>query len=87
LARDGDQLEAHYRHLLDTLGKQGGLLGVVFRRAQNKIQDPAKLRRLIDGQDLGDLVLQHYDQFDPRYKGLIRLKRAYVPVLLEEPGG
>jgi type I restriction enzyme M protein len=47
LARDGDELEAHYRHVLDTLGKQGGMLGVVFRKAQNKIQDSAKLRRLI----------------------------------------
>ncbi len=26
--------------------KQPGMLGVIFRKAQNKIQDPAKLRRL-----------------------------------------
>jgi type I restriction enzyme M protein len=47
LARDGDELEIHYRHLLETLGKEKGMLGVIFRKAQNKIQDPAKLRRLI----------------------------------------
>src|SRR2546422_620200 len=47
LKRDGDELEIHYRHLLETLGKEKGLLGVIFRKAQNKIQDPAKLRRLI----------------------------------------
>ena len=47
LARDGDELEAHYRHVLESLGKQKGMLGVIFRKAQNKIQDPAKLRRLI----------------------------------------
>ncbi len=47
LARDGDELETHYRHVLETLGKQKGMLGVIFRKAQNKIQDPAKLRRLI----------------------------------------
>lgn len=47
LRRDGDELEAHYRHLLETLGKQSGMLGIIFRKAQNKIQDPAKLRRLI----------------------------------------
>ena len=40
-------LEAHYRHTLEELGKQPGMLGVIFRKAQNKIQDPAKLRRLI----------------------------------------
>ena len=28
-------------------GRQPGTLGVIFRKAQNKIQDPAKLRRLI----------------------------------------
>jgi type I restriction enzyme M protein len=47
LAKDGDELETHYRHLLETLGKRTGMLGVIFRKAQNKIQDPAKLRRLI----------------------------------------
>jgi len=47
LAKDGDDLEIHYRHVLETLGKQKGMLGVIFRKAQNKIQDPAKLRRLI----------------------------------------
>jgi type I restriction enzyme M protein len=47
LARDGDALEAHYRHTLETLGKEPGMLGTIFRKAQNKIQDPAKLRRLI----------------------------------------
>ena len=44
----GDALEVHYRHVLESLGKASGLLGVIFRKAQNKIQDPAKLRRLID---------------------------------------
>ena len=33
--------------MLETLGKRPGLLGLIFRKAQNKIQDPAKLRRLI----------------------------------------
>jgi type I restriction enzyme M protein len=47
LARDGDDLETHYRHSLSELGKRKGMLGVIFRKAQNKIQDPAKLRRLI----------------------------------------
>ncbi|HEY5915027.1 MAG TPA: hypothetical protein VJA21_30915 [Verrucomicrobiae bacterium] len=33
--------------MLESPGKQKGMLGVIFRKAQNKIQDPAKLRRLI----------------------------------------
>src|SRR3954470_2926615 len=47
LSKDGDALEVHYRHVLEELGRQPGMLGVIFRKAQNKIQDPAKLRRLI----------------------------------------
>ena len=46
LAKDGDELEVHYRHTLEELGKCSGMLGIIFRKAQNKIQDPAKLRRL-----------------------------------------
>jgi type I restriction enzyme M protein len=45
--KSGDDLETQYRHTLESLGKAEGLLGVIFRKAQNKIQDPAKLERLI----------------------------------------
>ena len=45
--RDGSDLENHYRKTLVELGKSGGMLGIVFRKAQNRIQDPAKLKRLI----------------------------------------
>jgi type I restriction enzyme M protein len=44
---EGDELEVHYRHTLEELAKEEGLLGVIFRKSQNKIQDPAKLKRLI----------------------------------------
>lgn len=47
MAKDGDDLEVHYRHVLEELGKKDGLLGIIFRKALNRIQDPAKLRRLI----------------------------------------
>ena len=46
--KDGEELERHYRHILDRLGKEKGMLGVIFRKSQNKIQDPAKLKRLIE---------------------------------------
>ncbi|WP_371194080.1 N-6 DNA methylase [Glaciecola sp. SC05] len=45
---DGSDLEQEYRHTLEKLGTQKGTLGTIFRKAQNKIQDPAKLERLID---------------------------------------
>jgi len=47
VSKDGDALEAQYRKTLEHLGRQNGLLGLVFRKAQNKIADPAKLRQLV----------------------------------------
>ena len=47
LAKDGADLEVQYMKTLAELGKQEGIIGVIFRKAQNKIQDPAKLRRII----------------------------------------
>ena len=47
LDSDGEDLERTYRYILETLGRERGTLGVIFRKAQNKIQDPAKLKRLI----------------------------------------
>jgi type I restriction enzyme M protein len=44
---DGEALDVQYRHTLVELGRQPGTLGVIFRKAQNKIQDPAKLKRLV----------------------------------------
>jgi len=73
LAKDGDELEAHYRHVLETLGKQGGMLGVVFRKAQNKIQDPAKLRRLIaDLIDREQWSAMSADVKGDAYEGLLQ---------------
>jgi len=45
--KDGEELDAHYKHILIELGKKPGMLGMIFRKAQNKIQDPSKLKRLI----------------------------------------
>ncbi len=44
---EGERLEGKYRQVLQALGAEGGMLGLIFRKAQNRIQDPAKLRRLI----------------------------------------
>src|SRR3954471_13495433 len=40
LERDGPELESHYAVLLVELGRQPGTLGLIFRKAQNRIQDP-----------------------------------------------
>jgi type I restriction enzyme M protein len=47
LARDGDELELHYRHILEELGRQPGMLGEIFRKARPEIQNPATLKKLV----------------------------------------
>jgi type I restriction enzyme M protein len=72
LSKDGDELEVQYRHTLDELGRQKGLLGVIFRKAQNKIQDPAKLRRLVaDLIDREQWITLDTDVKGDAYEGLL----------------
>jgi len=79
LNKDGDALEIHYRHLLETLGKQKGMLGVIFRKAQNKIQDPAKLSRLIsDLIDKEQWTSLDADVKGDAYEGLLEKNAADV---------
>lgn len=40
--------------------------------------------RLIDGDELVGLILQHYEHFDARHKGLLPLRHVYVPEALED---
>jgi len=46
-SRDGDDLEIQCRKTLGALGKEPGLIGTIFRKAQNKLTDPAKLKRIV----------------------------------------
>ncbi len=43
----GEALAAKYGKLLETLSRQSGVIGAIFLKAQNEIQDPAKLKRLV----------------------------------------
>ncbi len=47
LKKEGDDLETHYRHILEHLSAQTGMLGEIFKKAKPEIQNPAILRRLI----------------------------------------
>ena len=47
LGRSGADLEVHYNEILTKLGSGEDMLGVVFRKARNKVQNPAKLELLI----------------------------------------
>src|SRR5437870_5976651 len=76
---EGDALEIHYRHTLETLGKQRGMLGVIFRKAQNKVQDRAKLRRLIaDLIDEEQWTSLEADVKGDGYEGLLEKNAADV---------
>jgi type I restriction enzyme M protein len=44
---DADAMQAQYELVLSAMGQQGGMLGLIFRNAKNKIRDPAKLRLLV----------------------------------------
>ncbi len=43
----GEKLATRYNEILAELSRQEGLIGSIFLKAQNEIQDPAKLRRLV----------------------------------------
>ena len=45
--KSGRDLHTHYGKILETLGSAHGMLGIIFRNAENKIRDPAKLRLLV----------------------------------------
>ncbi len=68
---DGTELENQYRHTLEALARQDGMLGVIFRKSQNKIQDPAKLKRLITLIDGETWIGLDIDVKGEIYEGLL----------------
>jgi len=72
LAKDGDELFDHYRHCLEAMGQHKGTLGLIFGKAQNKFQDPAKLRRLVvDLIDAENWTALGVDVKGDAYEGLL----------------
>ena len=72
LKRSGDELETHYRHVLESLGKEKGMLGIIFRKAKSEVQDPAKLERLIkDLIDRENWMSLDADVKGDAYEGLL----------------
>jgi len=61
-------------------------LGTYSSQARSFAEGKSNLR-LIDGSDLVDLLLLHYEELDSRYKGLLLLRRVYVPEGLDETEG
>ena len=74
---DGVALEVQYLRVLSELGKHPGMLGVIFRKAQNRIQDPAKLKRLIvDLIDQEQWSTLDVDVKGDAYEGLLEKNAA-----------
>ncbi len=72
LRRSGVALEVHYTDILGNLGSRPGMLGVIFRKARNRIQSPAKLELLIkDFVDDHEWLSLEADAKGDAYEGLI----------------
>lgn len=67
----GTELEAHYLEILNALGKKKGMLGEIFFKAQNKIQDPAKLYKLVQLIDGENWLTLETDVKGNIYEGLL----------------
>jgi type I restriction enzyme M protein len=59
--RKGADLESRYIKLLRELGQKSGMLGQIFTKSQNKIQDPAMLFKVIDMIDHENWVMMGAD--------------------------
>jgi len=70
--KTGEPLEAHYLTILHKLGQEPGMLGAIFFKAQNKIQDPAKLSRLVQMIDAEDWISIDTDTKGDLYEGLLQ---------------
>ncbi|WP_374340319.1 N-6 DNA methylase [Methyloversatilis sp.] len=71
-SRTGEPLEAHYLNVLHKLGQEPGMLGAIFFKAQNKIQDPAKLARLVQMIDAERWISLDTDTKGDLYEGLLQ---------------
>jgi type I restriction enzyme M protein len=71
LDKSGGELELHYNTLLRELGKEKGILGQIFTKSQNKIQDPAKLYKLIVLINAEQWVMMGVKDKGDIYEGLL----------------
>ena len=72
LIRSGPELESHYSATLSALGAGDDMLGVVFHKARNRIQTPAKLEQLIkEFIDQHEWMSYDADLKGDAYEGLI----------------
>lgn len=79
VSKDGEALETHYRHALEALAREDGLIGTIFRKAQNKLSDPAKLKRVVSLIDKeGPWIGLTVDVKGEIYEGLLEKNASEV---------
>jgi type I restriction enzyme M protein len=71
VSKRGAELEAFYVQMLRSLSTEKGMLGQIFTKSQNKIQDPAKLLRVINMIDQEQWSLMGADIKGRIYEGLL----------------
>ena len=69
--KQGAELEKHYVDTLRELANTKGFLGQIFTKSQNKIQDPAKLYKLISMIDQEKWSSMGADIKGKMYEGLL----------------
>lgn len=69
--KNGAELEAFYVQLLRTLSTEKGMLGQIYTKSQNKVQDPAKLLRIINLIDQENWAMMGSDIKGKIYEGLL----------------
>lgn len=68
----GAELEEKYKAILEELGKQGGILGKIFKGATNKISNAAILYRVVQMIDSEKWVAMSSDVKGEIYEGLLQ---------------
>lgn len=70
-SKSGSELELHYNIMLRELAKEKGILGQIFVKSQNKIQDPAKLYKLIALINAENWILMGVKDKGDIYEGIL----------------
>ncbi|WGK95129.1 MULTISPECIES: type I restriction-modification system subunit M [Flavobacterium] len=71
ISKSGSELESHYNNMLRELAKEKGILGQIFVKSQNKIQDPAKLYKLIALINAENWILMGVKDKGDIYEGIL----------------
>jgi type I restriction enzyme M protein len=74
----GEKLAKAYAKALEELSRMDGLLGAIYQKARNAVEDPAKLQRLIQLIDEEKWIALKIDVKGAIYEGLLERNAAEV---------